>query len=534
VGGFEVQEILGRGGMGTVYAAVHPQIGKRVAIKVVSAAYAGNEELYERFRREAHVVSRVQHPGLVNVFTFDRLPDGRPYLVMELLEGEALAERIARAPLQLPELLDIFGQILDALGAAHEGGVVHRDLKPENIFLCQVRGRLQVKLLDFGLAKDTDAGARAMTRTGITMGTPAYMSPEQCRGRGVDHRTDLYALGAVLYEVVTGDPPFLSDTVLDLLNQHLNEAPVPPSRRAVLPAALEAVILRALEKRAEDRYQTAAEMLAALQAVATPEEAAGMRLERKPAPPAQPAAAQGEGSGPPISILAEPEDVHSGTLPQQAAPGSGSALGEVQVPKDAAPPPGPVSLPGERLRPKRALLGLAFGAGAALVLGLGGLWLWPQKAPTPSPAPVQAPQGAAVTKAPPARPPQPQPPSQPQPQPQPPSQPPPQPPPQPLVALVPPAKDPPRAKEKDPPSYPAKGARPASLTVYTGRKDAEVYIDGKPRGRGAVIRTQAPAGKHQVAVGAYGFQDVRTTVDLQPGKDFIVRVELRRKPKGRR
>jgi serine/threonine-protein kinase len=278
--------VLAQGGMGTVYAGIHPQIHKRVAIKVISTTFASSEELAARLLREAQVVNRIRHPSLVDIFAFGQLPGGRPYLVMELLEGEPLSARLGRGPLPLAELKAIFAQLLDALGAAHEAGVVHRDLKPENIFLCRGRGEPLVKILDFGLAKDQGSGTPPMTRTGIAMGTPTFMSPEQCRGKGVDHRSDLYAVGVILYEAVTGQPPFRAESVLDLLNQHLSEAPEPPGRRAAIPPALDALILKALEKPPERRFQSAQEMLAALQAVEpAPPRPDGPRPEPPPAAP---------------------------------------------------------------------------------------------------------------------------------------------------------------------------------------------------------------------------------------------------------
>ncbi|MCS6913431.1 MAG: serine/threonine-protein kinase [Myxococcales bacterium] len=285
VGEYEVQKLLGRGGMGAVYLGVQPQIGKKVAIKVLSQAAVGPEAA-ARFLREAQVVNRIGHPGLIDIFSFGQLPGGQHYLVMELLHGESLAARLARGPFGWPELYAIFSQMLSGLQAAHDHGVVHRDLKPDNVFLTTGEGGLRVKLLDFGLAKVLDDNMD-MTQTGIALGTPRYMAPEQSRGgRHVDHRADLYAVGLMMYEAVTGHFPFKAQTPLLMLTIKLSQDPAPPSQLALLPQALEEVILRALQRRPEQRFQSAREMALALQAVADP--TAPIALERRAAPSALP------------------------------------------------------------------------------------------------------------------------------------------------------------------------------------------------------------------------------------------------------
>lgn len=213
VGGYVIDGELGRGGMGVVYSAKHPVIGKRAAIKVLKPALSNNPATIERFIQEARSVNAIGHPNIVDIFAFDVLPDGRRFLVMDLLDGESLRKRVKRGPLPLQEIVIVIDEIASALDAAHGKGFIHRDLKPDNVFLVAHPGRFDVKLLDFGLAKLMPTSgllsARAYrTATGAQLGTPDYMSPEQLRGeKDIDHRTDIYALGVVAFELVTGKRP---------------------------------------------------------------------------------------------------------------------------------------------------------------------------------------------------------------------------------------------------------------------------------------------------------------------------------------
>jgi eukaryotic-like serine/threonine-protein kinase len=215
IGEYVVEGKIGEGGMGVVYAATHPVIGKKAAIKVISHSLSRDTDAVQRFIQEARSVNTIRHINIVDVFAFGQLPDGRRYFVMEWLQGSSLAGRIAGGPMPPFEAVEVLDQIADALEAAHEKGIVHRDLKPDNIFLVDVRGGRQlVKLLDFGIAKLMDEGGVInRTRTGMMMGTPGYMSPEQARGVRVDHRTDVYALGAIAFELLTGKLPFDGESV---------------------------------------------------------------------------------------------------------------------------------------------------------------------------------------------------------------------------------------------------------------------------------------------------------------------------------
>ncbi len=272
IGNYQIKSKLGEGGMGSVYLAVHPLIGKQVALKVLHAEFASNRDVVARFFTEAKSVNDIQHPNIVNIVDYGELHTAdngeMVYFIMEFLDGESLSNIIrTQAPLPPERALAICMQIADALGASHQKGVVHRDLKPDNVILIE-RGRQKdfVKVLDFGIAKLTgDQPGSRRTRTGIVMGTPAYMSPEQCEGRGnVDHRTDIYALGILLYEMITGRVPFTGEGYGEVLVQHLTQPPTRPSTIRVVAPHIEAVVLKALEKSPDNRYPTMEEFMKAL------------------------------------------------------------------------------------------------------------------------------------------------------------------------------------------------------------------------------------------------------------------------------
>jgi serine/threonine protein kinase len=276
IGHYLVRQKLAVGGTGSVYVAEHPWIGKRVALKVLHVELAARPDIVGRFFNEARAVNDIQHPNIVDIIDFGVIEAMSPtepavvYLLMEYLEGESLGRLSRRdAPLPLPRALTIALQICDALAASHAKGIVHRDLKPDNVMLVP-RGREHdfVKILDFGIAKLTvNATGSQRTQTGVVIGTPQYMSPEQCEGRStVDHRTDIYALGVVLYEMLTGRVPFRGEGFAEVLVQALNTAPVPPSAIAPgIPPHVERAVLRALAKRPEDRFQRVGDLAAALQ-----------------------------------------------------------------------------------------------------------------------------------------------------------------------------------------------------------------------------------------------------------------------------
>jgi eukaryotic-like serine/threonine-protein kinase len=260
IGEYEIESTVGHGGFGTVFKAVHPLIGKVVAIKVLSRQYSADPEMVARFIDEARAVNQIHSRYIIDIFSFGQLPDGRHYYVMEYLEGEPLDTTIARrGHVTLADALPILRGIAKALDAAHGKGIAHRDLKPENVFIVRDQdgddaGR--PKLLDFGIAKlmgELD-GTKHKTRTGIPIGTPYYMSPEQCRGKDVDHRTDYYAFGVVAYQLLTGVHPIDGDDYMEIMMRQLTLQPTPASTLVPeLSAGIDAAIAWLMEKDRELR-----------------------------------------------------------------------------------------------------------------------------------------------------------------------------------------------------------------------------------------------------------------------------------------
>jgi serine/threonine-protein kinase len=250
LGEYQIEAKIGEGGMGVVYAAVHPLIGKRAAVKVLKAELCRSAFNVERFIDEARVVNKIGHPNIVDVFAFGRTTDGRSYFIMEWLKGESLRTRIARTRLDLDEVCAIVKQLARALEAAHEQGVIHRDLKPDNIFLIDVRGDTPiVKLLDFGIAKLAREEHRMeRTATGAMVGTPQYIAPEQAKGYAIDHRVDIYALGGIIFELLTGRPPYVADNAMEMVAKHLMEAVPRASSLTTVPEPLDDLVLKMLAK----------------------------------------------------------------------------------------------------------------------------------------------------------------------------------------------------------------------------------------------------------------------------------------------
>jgi serine/threonine-protein kinase len=394
VGSYRVTAKIGEGGMGAVYCAEHVTLGRKAAVKVLLDEFSHSKEIVARFFNEARAASAIEHPGIISVFDFGYAEGGEAYIVMDLLVGESLAARVWRlGRLPAKQALTIGRQVASALAAAHRRGIVHRDLKPDNISLVpdpDVPGGERAKVLDFGIAKLMEPGAASSvkTATGHIVGTPVYMSPEQCRGRGqIDHRTDVYALGCVLYALIAGRPPFQGEGPGELIAAHLVQ-PVPPLRglEPSCPPEVEALVMRLLEKKAEDRPASMEEVARALEAL----------LEGRPI-----------------------TDVPAGTLPVRVSAASATPT-VAETPEGrkqdttlggAAGQPSVAERPRSRVGRNAAL--------AALVLAAGGVVLWLQRggpeAPPESPSQAPVPPTGASAAVPEPSPPPPEPPASPAP-----------------------------------------------------------------------------------------------------------------------
>ncbi len=275
-GKYLIEQLLGTGAMGVVYRAKHVALNKLVAVKILRRSLVGDKTVIRRFKQEARAASRLNHPNTIQILDFGELADLGLYMAMEFIEGRDLGRIIqSDLPLAPGRVLLIAQQVLSALEEAHAAGVIHRDVKPANIVVSDLRSRRDfVKVLDFGIAKivDGDPGESIpVTREGFVCGTPAFMSPEQVQGLTLDARTDLFSLGVVLYQVLTGELPFQADSAVEMATKIVLEPVRPPSAvrpEWPIPAALESLVLRALAKRREDRYGSAADMLADLERVA--------------------------------------------------------------------------------------------------------------------------------------------------------------------------------------------------------------------------------------------------------------------------
>ena len=327
LGSYRVVEPIGKGGMASVYLGEHSVLGHKVAIKVLHEANPGNPMAERRFINEAKVIAAIRHPGIVELFDFGRGPDGRAYIVMELLDGETLRSRMRQhGPLPLSKSLVFARQIATAVAMAHDKGIIHRDLKPDNIFLvpdAEVEFGERVKVLDFGVAKRLggDRPVSEATATGVLVGTPAYMSPEQCRGTSeIDHRSDIYSLGIVFYRMVTGQLPFDSAGTGELIGKHIfEEAPDVHDIDPTIPGPIASLIKKCLAKAPEDRHQDMHEVATELRRIRTKvlgKTPASSRMEIHPPVLASERTPSGKGN------TEDEEDTHPTTL--RAATGQAS------------------------------------------------------------------------------------------------------------------------------------------------------------------------------------------------------------------
>jgi serine/threonine-protein kinase len=362
---YRVVRLIGEGGMGQVYEAQHVNINKRFALKLLRPEIVSNVEAVARFRQEAWSASSIGHENIIEIEDFATLPSGSVYLAMEFLEGKALSERMREEPPpSFGESLDIMLQVASGLAAAHDKGIVHRDMKPENVFLTQKHGRPRVKILDFGIAKVSGAeGNKSLTRTGTIFGTPHYMSPEQALGKPLDHRADIYSVGVIMYELFTGKVPFEAESFMGILTKHITTQPMPPRQAAPerqIPEAIEAVILRALAKEAEERYQSMAELAGDLAAIASAEAPEVLQ----PFPMSQPVAQISK----PLSVAMPAR--HATPMPR--------------------PPSGALPL-GDDAAPKKKSAMPYFIVAGILVAAAAGAVVWVTRTPPPKPAPVPPP-----------------------------------------------------------------------------------------------------------------------------------------------
>jgi eukaryotic-like serine/threonine-protein kinase len=342
VGGYVIDGELGHGGMGIVFSATHPVIGKRAAIKVLKPSLSNNPATVERFVQEARSVNQIGHPNIVDIFAFGKLPDGRSYLVMDLLEGESLRRRVKRGALTVAEATHVLDEVASALMAAHDKGFIHRDLKPDNVFLVARAegGRTECKLLDFGLAKllpnaTTERAFR--TATGAQLGTPDYMSPEQLQGAGgVDTRTDIYALGVVAFEVLVGERPRrFSDGTFELAGKTVSEAII---AKANPPKEL-AQLVEAMLARDPDRRPSLAAVRAVLKRVRTAVPSTSVIGLEVSLPPVQPALATPPSGAPTLDEGPQPPQRPSSS--GLAGPGFIGASTKLGVAPPGARPSGP-------------------------------------------------------------------------------------------------------------------------------------------------------------------------------------------------
>ena len=326
-GKYRLDAFLSQGGMGAVYRATHVMLNKKVAVKLINPELVTSSEIVRRFQREARAATTLSHPNIVSVYDLGQTAEGTLYIAMEFVDGPSLKSVIeSGGPIPPMRTLTIMRQLASALSLAHKHGIIHRDLKPHNVMLARTEDGQQVaKLVDFGIAKTFDEGTQ-LTVAGFSPGTPQYMAPEQAEGRVVDARSDLYSLGIVLYEMLTGDVPFNATSTPSVLIKHIKEAPPPPSvknPRVVIPPTLETITLRCLAKNPDERFQTADELGAALAHEAEALVASAASMQATLAVPGAPAR------------LAD-----AATLPMSAPPTAASTA--PTAPTVKAQPPAPV------------------------------------------------------------------------------------------------------------------------------------------------------------------------------------------------
>jgi serine/threonine protein kinase len=371
---YRIDELLEVGGMGAVYVGSHTKLQKRVAIKVLRTELVSAVEIVERFLREAVAASRIGHENIIEVTDIGKAQNGSPFIVMELLEGENLAARIKRVgPLPVPQACHIAIEILSAMDAAHRAGIVHRDLKPENVFLVRKSRAETVKVLDFGISRmvQTEEGQNRLTLTGLVMGTPYYMSPEQAVGESeITAAADLYASGVILYEMLTAKVPFEATNYNSLIYKVLSGQFPPPRVFVPMPGSLEQIIFRAMQLKPQDRFGSAVEMIHALEPFAPPVTTSQpfplVGYSPSPAGGFQPAVSGGVPLAPlpgltgPTARVGSPQEVYAPTV-ADSGPFESGQVAKAAVPKVMTRPPDE--------EPRRRSRGIIVAVAAVAVLG---------------------------------------------------------------------------------------------------------------------------------------------------------------------
>jgi serine/threonine-protein kinase len=546
LGEYELRSRIGVGGMGFVYDGIQPLIGKRVAVKVLRPELAQAPEQVARLLAEARAVNAIRHRGIIDIFGFGQVPDGRQYIVMEFLDGQPLDAYLAEKNRLPPtEALSILDEVLAALGAAHGAGVVHRDLKPSNIFLVREPGGTRyVKLLDFGLAKQGQSGGAArtaQTRTDMVVGTPEYMAPEQARGQAVGPMTDLYAMGVVTFEMVTGRLPFIGTSPVDLLMKHVDARPPRPSEFIPeLPPALDAFILQMLTKDPEARPGSADALRQQLhrlrrtmlrptraQTAANGLGGAAMRAPTSALEPAEaPVPTESPTTEESTTVVVAPQSPPKGTPAPEVAPEPTTSPNATAKPEDADSRRPTTPVPAHELSPAEAraagvspplrrLLPVMIG-GVALMAAVGVLLLQGDDTPSPDEKPQVITQPPDPTPAPTQQ-------ANPVPPPSPQVTPPPAPTPTPPVApesgkavAQPETPKPPSAK---PPRHNSGGGGPSQAelldTISRLERDMQAYIAG-----GQIPASSRDAARNMLgkirsdARSANGADDRRKVLDL--------------------
>ena len=505
-GRYAIEARLGEGGMGVVYKARHVLIDKPVAIKILRKEAAQDTASVQRFIQEAKSASKINHSNIVDITDFGVLPDGHAYFVMEFLQGPTLAQAIQGGPMESARVCSIGAQVSRGLHAAHQKGIVHRDLKPENIFLLDREGQKDyVKIVDFGIAKV--GGGAKLTQVGMVLGTPEYMSPEQATGQETDHRVDQYALGCIMYEMLTGAVPFLGERPAQTLTKHVFEPVIAPRKRKPelnIPAPLEAVVLRTLEKKPEKRFPSMRELEQALMQVE--QEMKGGRVVIEDAKlltsgggsgqmSTVPAAPQPPGSSGP-QMAPAPAPVQPGFFPAAAPPLGGSypPTPGVMVAPGVAPGgslvrPTREGLEVQKTRQLRKVLAAVAGALTVVIVLLVYFLLSKDEAKTPTVPPVK-----------------------------------------PLKVDTPPKVDTPtvtpQVRIDTPPPPPAT----VSLLVTSKPPGADVVVDGDVKGITPVRFVHKRGATLALEVRKKGFESF--TQELSPEKDEVVDVKLEKERSG--